>query len=136
VSEWFHVTSSLNRESIQAHGLDWRYMETAGGIAGSREPEQQGCFLCRGTSDVDWFIQMNNTGGPVDVWAVAGVDEASLRESPEGYLYETRPIPPSRLTLVRRDIDPVDVTTLETGRDAPMGGMSVTFRPGYKPGQR
>ena len=29
----FHVTSSLNRESIQRHGLDWQRMSAAPGIA-------------------------------------------------------------------------------------------------------
>ena len=46
MSRLFHVTSSLNRESIQAHGLDWRRMGAARGIAGSSAPEQAGCFLC------------------------------------------------------------------------------------------
>jgi hypothetical protein len=34
----FHVTDSANRESIRQHGLDWRRMGTALGIAGSRVP--------------------------------------------------------------------------------------------------
>jgi hypothetical protein len=34
VADWFHVTSSRNRESILRHGLDWRHMGEALGIAG------------------------------------------------------------------------------------------------------
>jgi hypothetical protein len=49
---------------------------------------------------------MNNTGGPVDLWAVEGLDRSELVESPEGVLFVPRPIPPSQLTLVRRDIEP------------------------------
>jgi hypothetical protein len=42
---YFHVTSSLNRVSIQQYGLDWRRMRLAPGIAGSRQPEEDGIFL-------------------------------------------------------------------------------------------
>jgi hypothetical protein len=87
VSRLFHVTSSLNRESIQAHGLDWRRMGAARGIAGSSAPEQAGCFLCLNEFEMEWFVKtINTTGGPVDVWAVDGVDEKDLVESPEGAL--------------------------------------------------
>lgn len=41
----FHVSSSHNRASIGAHGLDWDRMGAAPGIAGSPVPEQEGCFL-------------------------------------------------------------------------------------------
>jgi hypothetical protein len=102
----FHVTSSRNRESILANGLDWRMMGASPGIAGSRTPEQDGCFMCQTESEADWFVRMNNTGGPVDVWAVDGVDDRDLVESPEGYLYLPMTVPPDRLTLVRRDVPP------------------------------
>jgi hypothetical protein len=46
--------------------------------------------LCRDEWEVDWFVRMNNTGGPVDVWAVDRVDEAELMESPEGHHYSRR----------------------------------------------
>jgi hypothetical protein len=81
-------------------------MKDAPGIAGSSLPEQEGCFLCRDEWEVDWFVRMNNTGGPVDVWAVDRVDEAELMESPEGHHYLAAPIPAERLSLVRRDIEP------------------------------
>ena len=82
---FFHVTSSLNRESIGENGLDWDRMGDAWGIAGSRAPEQAGSFVCEDDGQVEWFVRMNNTGGPVDVWAVSGVDRVELHESPEGY---------------------------------------------------
>jgi hypothetical protein len=81
-------------------------MKDAPGIAGSRRPEQDGCFLCLDEWEVDWFVSMNNTGGPVDVWAVDGVDEKELVESPEGHHYLASPIPPERLSLVRPDAEP------------------------------
>jgi hypothetical protein len=78
-------------------------MGTAGGIAGSGAPEQEGCFVCLDEFEADWFIRLNDTGGPVDVWSIDGVDEADLMESPEGHFYVPKRIPPQRLTLVRRD---------------------------------
>lgn len=104
VTQLFHVSSSQNRQSISKHGLDWRRMAAAPGIAGSRRPEQEGCFLCVHDWEVDWFVRMNNTGGPVDVWAVVGIDEESLVKSPEGHYFLREPIAPQRLTLVRQDV--------------------------------
>lgn len=100
----FHVSSSANRDSIQVHGLDWRLMGAARGIAGSRGPEQPGAFLCESEDEVEWFVRMNNTGGPVDVWAVDGIDEDDLVESPEGYMYLPGTVAPAQLTLIRSDV--------------------------------
>ena len=104
----FHVTPSKNRRSILANGLDWRLMGASRGIAGSQKPEQQGCFLCRSEWEADWFVRMNNTGGSVDVWAVDGVEEPDVVESPEGFLYLPATIPSDRLILFRADIPPED----------------------------
>jgi hypothetical protein len=106
-------------------------MGAAHGIAGSIAPEQQGCFVCRDV-EVDWFVEMNNTGGPVDVWAISGVDENSLVQSPEGYEYVAASIPSGRLTLTRCDIEPVDKDATEASGGA-SGSISVIFRPGYEP---
>lgn len=95
----FHVTSALNRESIQAHGLDWARMGVARGIAGSSVPEEEGVFLCRDESEADFFVRMNNTGGPVDVWAVTGIDELQLITTDSGFSYFPAPIPLSQVTL-------------------------------------
>jgi hypothetical protein len=129
--EWFHISSSRNRESIQRHGLDWRRMGAARGIAGSDTPEQEGCFLIE-RHGVDYFVEMNNTSGPVDVWAVREVDESALVESPEGYRYLPARIPPQRLTLVRRDVTPVD-RFAETDRGRPHGFITVFIREGLEP---
>jgi hypothetical protein len=85
MTRFFHVSSSLNRASIRTPGLDRRFMTAAPGIAGSPRPEQEGCFLCHDEVEVGWFVGMNDTGGPVDGWAVDGIDAEALLESPEGH---------------------------------------------------
>jgi len=102
----FHVTSTRNRDSIETYGLDWTRMKDAPGTAGSVRAEQEGCFLCLDEWEVSWFVRMNNTGGSVDVWAVDGVEEGELVESPEGHSYVRGRIPPELLTLVGTDIEP------------------------------
>lgn len=102
----YHVTSSLNRQSIMKHGLDWRRMGAAAGIAGSRSPEQTGCFLAQDEHTRDWFVWMNNTGGPVDVWEADGVLLDDLLESPEGYLFHPGAIGVERLRLLQSDLPP------------------------------
>jgi hypothetical protein len=100
---WFHVTSTANRESIRLHGLDRTRMGAAPGIAGSGAPEADGVFLCRDESEVGFFVHMNNTGGPVDVWQVAGVDEDAMVDNGDGFLYFPGRIPPEQITLVSHD---------------------------------
>jgi hypothetical protein len=95
----FHVSSALNRESILAYGLDWSRMGAARGIAGSLSPEEEGIFLCRDEFEAGFFVRMNNTGGPVDVWAVTGVGEEQLIEGDCGFCYFPAPIPPGRVAL-------------------------------------
>ncbi len=102
----YHVPSVLNRDSIFAHGFDWSRMGAAPGIAGSRRPEQEGTFLVEDEFSVDWFVRMNNTGGPVDVWQVIDVVEDELVESPAGYLYLPGVVPRDRIELVKRDLAP------------------------------
>jgi hypothetical protein len=103
----YHVTSVLNRASISRHGLDWSRMGAAPGIAGSRRPEQEGCFLAADDFERDWFVRMNNTGGAVDVWEVRSIDADDLIRSPEGYYYFPGVIAASDLRLVQRDLPPV-----------------------------
>jgi hypothetical protein len=103
----FHVSSSSNRRSILRYGLDWTRMGAARGIAGSATPEQEGCFVCD-ERDVEWFIWLNNTRGTVDVWAVDGVSDDEVVESPEGYYFVPRKIPPDQVELLRRDIPQAD----------------------------
>lgn len=107
MTELFHVSSVLNRESIRRHGLDWRRMGAAPGIAGPRVPQVAGCFLAIGEFERRWFTEMNNTGGPVDVWRVDNIDTTQLATSMEGHRFYPGPIGPTHLTLVEMDVAPV-----------------------------
>jgi hypothetical protein len=95
----FHVTSALNRESILAHGLDWTRMGAAPGIAGSLVPEEEGVFLCRDDSEASFFVRINNTGGPIDVWAVAGIGGDELITTESGFGYFPARIPRGQVSL-------------------------------------
>lgn len=100
----FHVTSVLNRDSITAHGLDWTLMAAAPGIAGSLRPEEEGCFVCVDEFEVSFFLRINNTGGPVDIWAIEGVEEDELITPPNGFQYVPRRIAPTQLSLHRCEL--------------------------------
>ncbi len=95
----FHVSSVANRESILAHGLDWTRMGAARGIAGSTTAEQEGVFLCRDEFEAGFIVRMNNTGGPVDVWMVTGIEADELVDGGSGFCYFPSPIPPVQVTL-------------------------------------
>ncbi|CAM4144353.1 DarT domain-containing protein [Nocardia ninae] len=81
-------------------------MGAARGIAGSDQPEQPGCFLALNDFECEWFVRMNNTGGPVDVWEVHGIEDDDLVLSPEGHRYFPGVIAAAQLRLVRRDVPP------------------------------
>jgi hypothetical protein len=100
---WFHVSSSLNRESILAHGLDSSRMGAVPGIAGSLAPEQPGCFVS--PHDAMFFVRMNNTGGPVDVWEVLEVNPELLADDPDaGFQYLPGGAEPEQVRLVAADL--------------------------------
>lgn len=44
--EMFHVSAVANRNSILYHGLDWRHVGAALGIAGASSPDAPAVFLC------------------------------------------------------------------------------------------
>ena len=104
---YYHVTSVLNRESISEHGLDWTRMGAASGIAGSQVPEEQGIFLCS-DYDLPFFLRINNTGGPVDVWGVDGVDDTLLEDNGNGFFYVPERVPASRISLLQQDVPEQD----------------------------
>jgi len=133
VETWFHVSSAANRESIRLHGLDWRRMGTARGIAGSRAPEADGVFLCADESDVRFFLELNNTGGPVDVWEVAGVDGEKMIDNGNGFLYFPGLISPGRVTLV--DWSSVDAASASSVARAG-GGRQQKKAPRTRHGRR
>ncbi|MEU4562729.1 hypothetical protein AB0F72_30495 [Actinoplanes sp. NPDC023936] len=84
--------------------MDWTRMGAAPGIAGSRRPEVEGVFLCAERWEADWFIRLNNTGGPVDIWAVEGVELDLLQTSPEGFRYFPGKIDARQVQLVEQDL--------------------------------
>ena len=127
----FHVTSSANRASIRQHGLDWSRMGAAPGIAGSIAPEVQGCFLAADERDVDYFAAMNNTGGPVDVWEVVGVDDDDLLEF-SGYAYLPARIPRGQLRLARTDLPPAR-TSEDRGRAGRPARTQSSNYPAWRP---
>jgi hypothetical protein len=94
-SNHLDVSSVLNRHSIAQYGLDWARMGAAPGIAGSRRPEVEGVFL-----------QISNTGGPVDLWSVDGIDEGLLLDHGSGFVYLPGRIPAARVRRVRSDVRP------------------------------
>jgi hypothetical protein len=79
-------------------------MKSNPGIAGNAMPDGEGVFLCD-EAEAEFFVKMNNTGGPVDVWAVDGVDADDLEVSEYGPYLLPYAIPPSRLTLVRESVE-------------------------------
>ncbi len=95
--EMFHATAQENRRSILRHGLDWRHMGTAPGIAGSQEPELPAVFLCESLDEVGFFTQMSRL--PADVWAVR-VDGLWVESGPDGWIILPEPVPPERVRLV------------------------------------
>lgn len=74
-------------------------MGAARGIAGSMAPEEEGVFLCRDEFEAHFFVGINNTGGPVDVWAVTGIEEDELITGGSGFCYFPAPIPAAQVTL-------------------------------------
>ncbi|HKN93622.1 MAG TPA: hypothetical protein VJU60_04755 [Thermoleophilaceae bacterium] len=101
--ELFHVTATANRESINRHGLDWRRMRDAQGIAGSLGPELPAVFLAESRDDADFFVDMARV--PVDIWAVR-VDGLWLESGPDGWVLVASPIERGRINLVATDIAP------------------------------
>ena len=67
-----------NRDSIARYGPDCSRIRAARGIAGSLQSEQHGSVLAADEFECDWFVRMNNTGGPVDVWEVDGIEAEDL----------------------------------------------------------
>jgi hypothetical protein len=106
----FHVTSVINRESIDRHGLDWTRMGAAPAIDGMREPQAEGCFL--GPEHHATFFVGFKSNPLVDVWLVTGIHWTQLVRNPEGFWYYPDRIQRSMLTLWCRDLE-----TGKRGRD-------------------
>jgi hypothetical protein len=105
----FHVSSSRNRQSIERHGLDWRRMKNAPGLAGSPSAETAGVFLARDLDEARWFVDLSRTNHEsVDIWEVDLPDDFDIEAAPppglpyvesDGFLCTTRVIGPDRLRL-------------------------------------
>jgi hypothetical protein len=61
-------------------------------------------FLCLNEFEVEGFVKMNNTGGPVDVWEVAGASEGLFVASPGRHLYFPGSVAAARVSVFRRDV--------------------------------
>lgn len=61
--------------------------------------ELDGVFLCRDEFEAAWFVQMNNTSGPVDVWVVTSIKAQQLIDGGSGFDYFPGWIPPSQVAL-------------------------------------
>jgi hypothetical protein len=98
--ELFHVSSSVNRESIHQHGLDWRLMGAASGVAGSTRFELPAVFLDESFHGAEWFVDMARF--PVDIWAV---ESGGLwgENGPDGWVIVPEPISPDRVRLAGQD---------------------------------
>ena len=77
----------------------------ASGLAGNIEAEADGVFLCE-TELVEFFIRINSTGGPVDLWEVRDVDPQALVDNGTGFRYLPGIVATDRIALVREDIAP------------------------------
>jgi hypothetical protein len=103
---WYHATASRNRRSIHQHGLNWAHMMPPG-IAGGRQAETAGIFLCSDIEGAEWFARMCRDG-TADIWA-ATVHDVWLESAPAGngtdsWMICPQTIPPTQLRLIQRDI--------------------------------
>lgn len=110
VGDFYHVSSSVNRDSILTHGLNWRHMADEPGIAGSRRPEAEAVFLCRFSED-EFFVRMGvGANRSVDVWVVT-MGGLWVHEEKGGWPMCFDPIEPARVRL-RRSHEPAEAEAL------------------------
>jgi len=101
---YWHVSSSLNRDSITEHGLDWNRMTITTGIASapvpgrSFGPELDAVFLCESLDDVEFFVGFGQHA-LVDVWEVDGRGVA-IAPGPDGWVMCRAAIGPERMRLL------------------------------------
>jgi len=100
----------------------------AQGIAGSREPEVDGIFVPLDYFAAEYFVRLNNTGGPVDVWAIDDVEEADLVEPDSGFSYLPYRLGPQRLTLLNQlPLSPVEAVHQGEGTSSGSYRSSLTI---------
>jgi hypothetical protein len=119
----FHASDARNRESIREHGLDWRRMGPAPGIAGSPAPEVEGVFLTITLDEARFFVRLR-ADLAVDVWEVDAAGLA-VEEDADGWWISRAPISADRLRLVAGSHSRRAVGTPTTGTwSRPRGGES------------
>ena len=104
--EWetcWHVSPSVNRDSIQQHGLDWRRMGATGGIANepnmpAPSPEVECVWLCVSLDDARWFRDLTSHTA-VDVWEV-DVSGLPVEYPDDSWPFVRVPISRARVRLV------------------------------------
>jgi hypothetical protein len=126
----FHVSSVRNRASIQRHGLDWSRMGDAPGIAGSPQPEAAGVFLAPDEFQARFFVRINNTGGPVDLWSVDDVPVDDLIGNGTGFGYVPYRIDRQRLSLLARDLEGTEPPPRISPQGRRVGQLTVTSSDG------
>ena len=114
--DYWHVSPSVNRQSIERYGLDWRRMTTTGialppGEDPARSnrvrPELEAVFLSEAPEMAEFFVRFG-IHPAVDVWKVDATGLV-VEDAPDGWHLCRSPIGPSRVTLVHRDRRPQDV---------------------------
>lgn len=126
VERAWHVSPSLNRESIRRHGLAWSLMGATGGIATGpvfRGPEMEAVFLCASREEADFFVGFGSHPH-VDVWRI-DVSGLALQPGPDGWIIHRSPIRPERITLVAEDIAPPREP--DRGEQMPPGVIADSF---------
>jgi hypothetical protein len=101
---YYHITSSLNRASIEQHGLDPTRMGNVPGIAGAGVPEVDGVFLAFDLWEVRAYANFRVHQEMLDIWRINDLD-AELRETPNGTFYVEGPIPREMIELIA-EVDP------------------------------
>ncbi len=104
----WHVSPSVNRASIQEHGLDWRRIGTSGIALPPKEtrapePEMDAVFLCGSLDDVEFFVGFGSHPA-VDVWKI-DTEGLAIEDGPDGWLLHRAPIAATRVSLVAADRD-------------------------------
>jgi hypothetical protein len=99
----WHVSPSVNRESVERHGLDWRRMGATGGIGHgptmqTPRPEAECIWLCVSLDEARWFRDLTSHTA-VDVWEV-DVRDLPVEEADDSWPFLRVPIAPERVRLV------------------------------------
>jgi hypothetical protein len=102
----YHISPVATRESIHAHGLDWRRMGAAPGWASGRNtPEEAATYFAKDVYEVRWFAEVRNHREAVDIWEVQvrGID---LVRTGDGWILTRSVVLPECLVLIETETNP------------------------------